>query len=113
MVPQQSLEGTSNMQQTDLLINNNDSMAMEETDVSAETVFGSQMVAKDSNTPYSDATQVSLQTHISNSLYLRVYICIYISINNRIYTFRFITNKIIDMVVKKFYTPDLVVYIYI
>lgn len=55
MVPQQILEGTSNMQQSDLIIK--DEM-MEDTDVSS-TVFGSQMVAKDSNTPYSDATQVS------------------------------------------------------
>lgn len=52
MVPQQALETASNMQHTELIIK--DELVEEDN----STVFGSQMVAVDSNTPYSDATQV-------------------------------------------------------
>lgn len=57
MVPQQSLETQSNMQQTEMIIKQEE--IAEEMSEEMSTVFGSQMVAKDSNTPYSDATQVS------------------------------------------------------
>lgn len=63
MVPQQSLETQSNMQQTELIIKQEE-MAEEMTE-ELSTVFGSQMVAKDSHTPYSDATQVSILNSLS------------------------------------------------
>lgn len=58
MVPQQSQDGSTTISQTE-----NDPMESESTSVEDYeeklTVFGSQQVKETSNTPYTDATQVS------------------------------------------------------
>lgn len=58
MVPQQSLDGGNTIQiQSDDVKEENQNHHHQHDDNS--TVFGSQMVDKNSNTPYTDATQVS------------------------------------------------------
>lgn len=57
MVPQQSHDGSAVNSQSDIAIK------QEEIDLEHSTVFGSQSVKEHSNTPYTDATQVSTQTN--------------------------------------------------
>lgn len=58
MVPQQSHDGNAAPSQSDMIVKDeNDLMAVD--DQENLTVFGSQQVKETSNTPYTDATQVS------------------------------------------------------
>lgn len=58
MVPQQSHDGNAAPSQTDIIVkDDSDLMAID--DQENLTVFGSQQVKETSNTPYTDATQVS------------------------------------------------------
>lgn len=58
MVPQQSQDGSTTISQTEIDPMENESMSVEEYEEKM-TVFGSQQVKETSNTPYTDATQVS------------------------------------------------------
>lgn len=59
MVPQQSQDGNATTSQSELdAKDENDLMPIDYQDTM--TVFGSQQVKETSNTPYTDATQVSL-----------------------------------------------------
>lgn len=58
MIPQQSHDGNVAPSQSDIIVkDDSDSMAID--DQENLTVFGSQQVKETSNTPYTDATQVS------------------------------------------------------
>lgn len=67
MVPQQSHDGNAAPSQSDIIAKDeNDMMAIDDQENS--TIFGSQQVKETSNTPYTDATQVS-RNAISSSPY--------------------------------------------
>lgn len=72
MIPQQSHDGNAAPSQSDIIVkDDSDSMAID--DQENLTVFGSQQVKETSNTPYTDATQVSA-TSWSCQSYLYLYI---------------------------------------
>lgn len=62
MVPQQSHDGNTAPSQSDIAVKDeNDMMAID--DLENSTIFGSQQVKETSNTPYTDATQVSAKSY--------------------------------------------------
>lgn len=62
MVPQQSHDGNAAPSQSDIATKDEGDI-MNVDDQADSTVFGSQQVKETSNTPYTDATQVSANTH--------------------------------------------------
>lgn len=69
MVPQQSHDGNTAPSQSDIIAKDeNDLMAIDDPENS--TIFGSQQVKETSNTPYTDATQVSQWTNYISYIYL-------------------------------------------
>lgn len=58
MVPQQSQDGSASISQTEVGPKESDLMSIDDQN-GKWTVFGSQQVKETSNTPYTDATQVS------------------------------------------------------
>lgn len=72
MVPQQSQDLGSAILQTEIDPKENDLMSVDDHEEKL-TVFGSQLVVATSNTPYTDATQVSIQL-----FYCFVYFCLII-----------------------------------
>lgn len=73
MVPQQSQDLGSAILQTEIDPKENDLMSVDDHEEKL-TVFGSQLVVATSNTPYTDATQVSIQL-----FYCFAFFCLFLS----------------------------------
>lgn len=66
MVPQQSQDGSTAISKKEIDPKENNLMSVD--DEGKLTVFGSQQVKETSNTPYTDATQVSINAYLFNFL---------------------------------------------